>query len=207
MVSYGSIVRGIEYGVSEEYKLIVPIVSRCGSTYLRMVLKLKPINKETVIKLKSQGYSVIATYRNPIDRWVSTYQRFFLEKNIPNKYWGSNINSKYAKDISNYLEETVSIEDFLEYTKDELQKNPLEIDQHIRRQVDSYDISLVDRFICVNNIDDFLISIGATPNNKKHNSVILYKEALSEEVIKELTTLYQEDFKLSEYDKYSNISI
>ena len=125
-----------------------------------------------------------AVWRDPVERLVSCYKFFCLEKE--NRY--------YFRYLDLYGDN--SFDRFMEFVRFELGKtNPLYQDEHIRRQSDYYSPEDVDYIVPIKFLNRFL---------EEHNIPVPQKEAnkttvdfkLANHYIDEIKDLYKNDYKI-----------
>ena len=126
-----------------------------------------------------------AVWRDPVERFISSYKYFCLERNFFN----------YYRSIGLYDDN--SLENFLKYVEFELTKsNPLFIDVHVRRKVDYYSVADVDYIVPANKLNKFLMENGVELNSNKFNETSVNFELPSKEVEDRIKGLYQNDYKI-----------
>ena len=148
------------------------------SPYLCPVREMKKRETELGKMIK------FAVWRDPVERLVSCYKFFCLEKE--NRY--------YFRYLDLYGDN--SFDRFMEFVRFELGKtNPLYQDEHIRRQSDYYSPEDVDYIVPIKFLNRFL---------EEHNIPVPQKEAnkttvdfkLANHYIDEIKDLYKNDYKI-----------
>lgn len=126
-----------------------------------------------------------AVWRDPVERLVSTYKFFILEKN-PRIYF-SWLN----------LYQDTSFSRFLSFTRFELGKQqPLYQDEHIRRQCDYYSLADVDYVVPIWKLNDFLLQNKIPLLKEKYNRTTAENPVIKEEELQEIRELYEKDYLL-----------
>lgn len=125
---------------------------------------LVPIDKMKQFEMTHGEYKKIAIYRDPIERFLSVYKFFILDRNY----------RTYFHYLGFY--QKCTLDDFIEFSKRELEKQPLFQDEHIRLQSDYYTDSDVDLIIDIKDMTDYLKSEGIYFKdnkiiNKSHSSL------------------------------------
>lgn len=123
-----------------------------------------------------------AVWRDPVERLVSTYKWFILEKNFnPYFQWLDFYNG-------------CSFERFLSFVDFELSKvNPYNQDEHIRKQSNYYKSNDVDVIVPIDKLDVFLSQINLPVFGALNNS-ISNMFAVPKEQIDMIHKLYEQDY-------------
>ncbi len=119
-----------------------------------------------------------AVWRDPLDRFLSTYRHFALEKH-PGRL--------------NRL--PPNIDAWITAAEEELRKPILEQDEHLRRQSDYYTPSDVDAIVALEDLNPWLLSRGGG-NLEFQNRSSVDPPALSEEQESRIRTLYAHDWDI-----------
>lgn len=131
-----------------------------------------------------------AVWRDPVERLISSYKWFLLEKN-----W-----RVYFNWLSLY--EDKSFERFLTFVEFELGKsNPKMQDEHIRRQVDYYNVLDVDYIIHIDELNDFLVQNGIPILDNKNNQTRKDKVVITPSQINKIKKMYRDDYSLLNHVK------
>lgn len=109
---------------------------------------LVPIDRMKQFEMTHGEYKKIAIYRDPIERFLSVYKFFILDRNY----------RTYFHYLGFY--QKCTLDDFIEFSERELEKEPLFQDEHIRLQSDYYTSSDVDLIIDIKDMTDYLKSEG-----------------------------------------------
>lgn len=126
-----------------------------------------------------------AVWRDPVDRLISSYKFFCLEKN----------ERTYFRYLDLYHDH--SFERFMEFVEFELRKsNPLFQDEHIRRQCDCYELSDVDVIIPIDKLNQFLLEQGVVLPEKKANETSTSFDFNQEKWEERIKELYAPDYRL-----------
>jgi hypothetical protein len=136
---------------------------------------------------KAEDMEIIkfAVWRNPIDRIISTYKLFCMEKEF----------RPYFQELALYTDN--SFERFMEFVCFELKKSdPLYMDEHIRSQVGYYSTSDVDEIVHVKDLNAFLKENGVPFIEEKSNKTHSEFKIESQTLIDEIKTLYKEDYDI-----------
>lgn len=155
----------------------------------------KPENSEflfnpediTNLKMKNSNLQIFAVWREPIERLVSIYKQFILEREHNDYFCWMGFYNRH-----------VSFEEFLRFTEFELSKpDPLFQDEHIRKQTDCLGKPpLVDFIISLKDLFTFLkeksISFVYEKSNKTKSDFLLKDKRLMERI----KILYEEDYKI-----------
>lgn len=126
-----------------------------------------------------------AVWRDPVERLVSCYKHFCLERH----------QQRYYTYLDLYREP--SFDRFMEFVRFELGKSdPLYQDEHIRRQSDYYKSADVDYIVHIGKIDAFLQELNI-PLIKENTNLSRAKFALTEVAyINEIRQLYKSDYQM-----------
>lgn len=149
------------------------------SGYLFTMDQVRQYEKENEPLLK------FAVWRDPVERLVSCYKFFLLEREYRNYF--------------NYLNlyEDDSFDRFMEFTEFELKKrNPLFQDEHIRRQSDYYSICDVDYVVHIKKLNQFLAEHGVTLREEKANETKVHFDFPREKWEKKIKELYASDYEI-----------
>lgn len=201
----------------EEYQAAFVCISKNASTYLKNIAiyvregerelteeevharigyephrgYLIPVSEMNEYEEKYGKVVKFAVWRDPVERLISTYKWFLMEKN-----W-----RPYFNWLNLY--EDCSFDRFLEFTVFELGKaNPQAQDEHIRKQIDYYSPSDVDYIIHINDLNDFLIQRGIPTLKNRQNETHTDKIILTDEQIGKIKDLYKEDYSLLNHEKF-----
>lgn len=126
-----------------------------------------------------------AVWRDPVERLVSCYKYFILEKEYRNYfcYLG--------------LYEDNSFDRFMEFVEFELKKtNPLFQDEHFRRQSDCYRPEDVDYIVPIRKLNQFLAEHGVELQEDKANETKVHFEFPCEKWEKRIKELYAADYEI-----------
>lgn len=127
-----------------------------------------------------------AVWRDPVQRLLSTYKWFILEKH-PRFYF--NIWLDFHQDCS--------FERFVEFVKFELgKKRILAQDEHIRKQSDYYSFFDVDYIVPIENLNHFLAEHHIPVLAEKSNESQKYNIEINKTVMDEIQNLYLNDYQL-----------
>lgn len=135
----------------------------------------------------TRGKDVIkfAVWRDPVERLVSCYKYFCLEK------WYRH----YFHFLDLYREPT--FDHFMQFVRFELNKNCIILqDEHIRRQSDFYSPEDVDFIVPIKKLDTFLLSYNVPIEYGLKNSTHTDFCLESEEIINEIHELYKVDYEI-----------
>lgn len=123
---------------------------------------------------------LFSVYRDPVERFTSFY------------------NDKVLHGMSQWVSEEglggKSVDEILERVEEELKKPPIIIDQHIRRQVDTYPLEKIDTVVRIEDLDLFLCSKGV--NTERKNVFSKTKVYLTDEQKSRVRELYKDDYEI-----------
>lgn len=130
-------------------------------------------------------YVRFVVYRDPVDRFLSTYHNKVLYSEIRHPtYAGKRLEGMGLEQFINVTEAVLKID------------NPLHIDEHIRRQSDYYSTDDVDWIVPVEKLDEFLhkeFGIKAMP---MENKTALPRLKATSEQIERIRNLYARDYQI-----------
>lgn len=150
-----------------------------ASPYLCPVSKMQEKEKESGRMLK------FAVWRDPVERLVSCYKHFCLQK----------ANRFYFHYLALY--EDNSFDRFLEFVRFELgKKNPLSQDEHIRRQSDYYRSEDVDYIVPIYKLNQFLEEHDVSVLKKSTNETYVKFQLIDRNHIEEIKELYKADYEI-----------
>ena len=150
-----------------------------ASPYLCPVLKMQEKEKESGKMIK------FAVWRDPVERLVSCYKHFCLEK----------ANRFYFHYLA--LFEDNSFDRFMEFVRFELGKsNPVNQDEHIRRQSDYYRSEDVDYIVPIHKLNQFLEEHGVPVLKKSANETSVKFQLTDWNHIEEIKELYKTDYEI-----------
>lgn len=146
---------------------------------------LIPVQKMCSWEKQNKNVMEFAVWRDPVERLISTYKFFCLEKEFRN-YW-------------HYLDlyHDSSFERFMEFVVFELKKShPLYQDEHIRRQVDYYRLEDVDYIVPIEELNHFLQANQVCLLEEKSNTTSVAFDLPDKKWIDEIRKLYKADYNL-----------
>lgn len=150
-----------------------------ASPYLCPVSKMQEKEKESGKMIK------FAVWRDPVERLVSCYKHFCLEK----------ANRFYFRYLA--LFEDNSFDRFMEFVRFELGKsNPVYQDEHIRRQSDYYRPEDVDYIVPIYKLNQFLEEHGVPVLKKSANETSVKFQLTDRNHIEEIKELYKADYEI-----------
>lgn len=150
-----------------------------ASPYLCPVSKMQEKEKESGKMIK------FAVWRDPVERLVSCYKHFCLEK----------ANRFYFRYLA--LFEDNSFDRFMEFVRFELRKsNPVYQDEHIRRQSDYYRPEDVDYIVPIHKLNQFLEEHGVPVLKKSANETSVKFQLTDWNYIEEIRELYKADYEI-----------
>ena len=150
-----------------------------ASPYLCPVSKMQKKEKELGKMIK------FAVWRDPVERLVSCYKHFCLEK----------ANRFYFRYLA--LFEDNSFDRFMEFVRFELGKsNPVYQDEHIRRQSDYYRPEDVDYIVPIHKLNQFLEEHGISVLKKSANETSVKFQLTDRNHIEEIKELYKADYEI-----------
>lgn len=150
-----------------------------ASPYLCPVSKMQEKEKESGKMIK------FAVWRDPVERLVSCYKHFCLEK----------ANRFYFRYLA--LFEDNSFDRFMEFVRFELGKsNPVYQDEHIRRQSDYYRPEDVDYIVPIHKLNQFLEEHGVPVLKKSANETSVKFQLTDWNYIEEIRELYKADYEM-----------
>lgn len=159
----------------DEIHQLVGYTERNG--YLLSVAKSEELQRKNIIRF--------AVWRDPVERLISCYKYFILEKN--NRIYFSYL----------HLYQEPSFDRFLEFVRFELSKtDPSYQDEHIRRQSDFYSLNDVDFVVPINKINNFLEEYGVRLLNEKINTTSIDFKLDDLDQINEIKHLYSRDYDI-----------
>lgn len=126
-----------------------------------------------------------AVWRDPVDRIVSTYSLFCIEREYrPYFYFLGLLNNASFDEFMNFLE--------YEWSK----KSPLWQDEHIRRQVDYYSNSDVDYIVNISRLDNFLKEMNVPFVKERSNSTNTNFKITNQNYIDRISHYYKDDYEI-----------
>lgn len=150
-----------------------------ASPYLCPVSRMQEKEKESGKMIK------FAVWRDPVERLVSCYKHFCLEK----------ANRFYFRYLA--LFEDNSFDRFMEFVRFELRKsNPVYQDEHIRRQSDYYRPEDVDYIVPIHKLNQFLEEHGVPVLKKSANETSVKFQLTDWNYIEEIRELYKADYEM-----------
>lgn len=150
------------------------------SPYLCPVTKMKERESESGKLIK------FAVWRDPVERLVSCYKHFCLERTSHYYY---SLLGVYENNSFDYFMSVVR----LELSK----KDPLYQDEHIRRQSDYYSLEDVDYIVPIHKLNQFLEEHGVPVLRKSANETSVKFELTDPDYIAEIQSLYRSDYEIS----------
>ncbi|GAA3563795.1 sulfotransferase family 2 domain-containing protein [Snuella lapsa] len=148
------------------------------SDYLFTIEQLKELESEQNRKIHK-----FAVWRDPIDRIVSTYKLFVLEREY-----------RWYFSILNFYEDD-SFDRFMEFVEFELRKSdPLHIDEHIRKQVEYYNCQEIDDVIHLKDLYDYLESKKIPFIKEASNKTDVNFNISKVEHVNRIKALYEKDY-------------
>lgn len=143
--------------------------------------------------IEGRGKEVIkfAVWRDPVERLVSCYKYFCLEKQYRH----------YFHFLDLYREPT--FDHFMMFVRFELDKKCIILqDEHIRRQSDFYSPEDVDFIVPIKKLDTFLQKYNVPIQYGLKNSTHTDFKLDNEEYINEIRELYRSDYEILNSTKY-----
>ncbi|WP_418543246.1 sulfotransferase family 2 domain-containing protein [Parabacteroides goldsteinii] len=130
-------------------------------------------------------YLKFAVWRDPVERLISCYKYFCLERR----------DNVYYRALALY--EDCSFDRFMEYVRFELsKKDPLYQDEHIRRQSDYYCSEDVDYIVPIHKLNRFLEEHGVPLLKKSANETSVKFQLTDPDYIAEIKELYRSDYEI-----------
>lgn len=127
-----------------------------------------------------------AVWRDPVDRLLSTYKFFCLEREF----------RRYFQFLDLYNDN--SFERFMQIVEFELSKSEVEYqDEHIRRQVDYYNPEDVDYIVPIHKLNQFLAEKGIPVLEMKSNATSVRFKMQEQKWIERIKYLYKEDYLIA----------
>lgn len=146
---------------------------------------LCPVSKMQEEEKKFGKMIKFAIWRDPVERLVSCYKHFCLEKT----------DRFYFHYLA--LFEDNSFDRFMEFVRFELgKKNPLSQDEHIRRQSDYYRPEDVDYIVPIHKLNQFLEEHGVHVLKKSANETSVKFQLTDRNYIEEIKELYKADYEI-----------
>ena len=137
---------------------------------------LVPVSEMSGYEREHKSYLKVAVWRDPVERLVSAYKYFILERTF---------------------NQDCSFERFLSFVEFELGKaNPLWQDEHIRRQSDFYTSADVDCIVPLSKLNRFLAERGVDMSEEKANATSVRFELKDEKQIAKIKELYRLDYEI-----------
>lgn len=156
------------------------------SPYLCPIAKMKERESELGKLIK------FAVWRDPVERLVSCYKHFCLEKS----------NRFYFQYLDLYNDN--SFDRFMEFVRFELGKsNPIYQDEHIRKQSDYYCPEDIDYIVPIHKLNQFLEKHSVPVLKKSANETSVKFQLTDQNHIEEIKELYKADYdiKLKKIDQ------
>ncbi|QUR44519.1 sulfotransferase family protein [Bacteroides xylanisolvens] len=148
-------------------------------------------NYDTYKHTRGKEVVKFAVWRDPVERLVSCYKYFCLEK------WSRH----YFHFLDLYRDPT--FEHFMKFVRFELdKKDALFQDEHIRRQSDFYSPDDVDFIVPIKKLDAFLQNYHVPTQYGVKNSTHTDFKLDNEEYINEIRDLYKTDYEILESTKF-----
>lgn len=133
-------------------------------------------NNDSIVKF--------AVWRDPVDRLVSCYKYFLLEKKA-HPYF-----------IYLGLYQDITFERFVDFVQFELGKENLFQDEHIRKQSDYYRPEDVDYVVSIDRLDSFLLEQNVFLDCKIKNPTHVKFELSDQNCIAKIKELYESDYQI-----------
>lgn len=144
---------------------------------------LCPVDRMEELEAEQGLFTKFAVWRDPVERLVSCYKLFCLEKE----------RRQYFQFLNLYLD--CGFDRFLQFVEFELgKKDPLFQDEHIRRQSDYYRPDQVDYIVPIGKVRDFLREQGLRLPEKKANATRSSFRLEDEAQIRKIRDWYREDY-------------
>lgn len=144
-----------------------------------------PVSEMSGYEREHKSYLKVAVWRDPVERLVSAYKYFILERTFNQYMYMCN------------LYQDCSFERFLSFVEFELGKaNPLWQDEHIRRQSDFYTSADVDCIVPLSKLNRFLAERGVDMPEEKANATSVRFELKDEKQIAKIKELYRLDYEI-----------
>ena len=146
---------------------------------------LVPVSEMSGYEREHKSYLKVAVWRDPVERLVSAYKYFILERTFNQYMYMCN------------LYQDCSFERFLSFVEFELGKaNPLWQDEHIRRQSDFYTSADVGCIVPLSKLNRFLAERGVDMPEEKANATSVRFELKDEKQIAKIKELYRLDYEI-----------
>lgn len=146
---------------------------------------LIPISEMSAYEAKYGKFLKFAVWRDPVDRLVSAYRWFVLQK--AKRYYFLYLG----------LYQDSSFERFMQFVEFELQKtDPLYQDEHIRRQSDYYSPEDVDYVVPIEKLDRFLEEHGIPIMAEKSNESLVPFVLEDKQSVAKIKEWYWSDYKI-----------
>lgn len=146
---------------------------------------LIPVSEMSAYEAKYGKFLKFAVWRDPVDRLVSAYRWFVLQK--AKRYYFLYLG----------LYQDSSFERFMQFVEFELQKtDPLYQDEHIRRQSDYYSPEDVDYVVPIEKLDRFLEEQGIPILDEKSNESLVPFVLEDKQSVAQIKEWYWSDYKI-----------
>ncbi|QJB36675.1 sulfotransferase family 2 domain-containing protein [Chitinophaga oryzae] len=146
---------------------------------------LVPVNEIDNYEKENGKLIKFTVWRDPVERFVSTYKYFCIEKEYRTYFHYLNLHTDCG------------FGRFLEFATFELgKKDPLSQDEHIRRQSDFYSPGAVDHIVPISGLNDFLHRYSIPFRKERSNRTETRFEIDSKEHLDLIKELYKPDFAI-----------
>lgn len=146
---------------------------------------LVPVSEMSGYEREHKSYLKVAVWRDPVERLISAYKYFILERTFNRYMYMCNLYQDH------------SFERFLSFVEFELGKtNPLWQDEHIRRQSDFYTSAEVDCIVPLSKLNCFLEEKGVDIPEERSNATSVQFELRDEKQIARIKELYRLDYEI-----------
>ena len=202
---------GCNFCLVEKHRMAFVLISKCGLTFLENIAIyasagmipdtedqthfyiarvkperfLVPVSEMSGYEREHKSYLKVAVWRDPVERLISAYKYFILERTFNQYMYMCN------------LYQDCSFERFLSFVEFELGKaNPLWQDEHIRRQSDFYTSAEVDCIVPLSKLNCFLEEKGVDIPEERSNATSVQFELRDEKQIARIKELYRLDYEI-----------
>lgn len=144
---------------------------------------LCPLSRMKQLENQAGAFTKFAVWRDPVERLVSCYKLFCLEKEPRLYFHYLNLNRDSGFDR------------FMQFVEFELgKKDPVFQDEHIRRQCDYYRPDQVDYIVPIRKLRDFLQEQGIAQPEQAANVTHVPFRLENEAHIRRIRELYSDDY-------------